>query len=295
MMRGLLVFLVVCAISVQGVAQPTLPDLAAHSERGHIVLSWNSQFDKLKTIRVRRSVDSVSGFTVIGELFNPKKGIQSFTDTVPLHGDSWYKLMVTFSSGLNWSSNMIHVYVKGQTEVRTDNGISGFMDKSAPVKVRVGEGRPGHLEDSAFRVITNSRTAPKLVRVADPQLKNYIDSATPPVKEKEVTLPPKQRVKLRFQGVSADTGAIPDLYISSKYVVVDSLSGNVLICLPDNARLQRYSIQFFDSRNKLIWAIPKLKDARLIMDKRNFQHKGVYSFILKKGQFEIERGNFILH
>lgn len=86
-------------------AQPTLPNIMCVREGGTVRLLWSCQYDGVKAIVVNRSYDSLKNYSQIGTVGDVKKGIQSFVDERPLAGRSYYKVIVVFRSGLNWSSN----------------------------------------------------------------------------------------------------------------------------------------------------------------------------------------------
>ena len=271
-------------LSFAGVAQPTLPDMEAHKQAANIVLSWNCQYEKLKSVRIRRSDDSVTGFQVIGELFNQKRGVQSFTDTAPLHGDSYYKLMITFASGLNWSSNTIHTYFAGKPVV---TGPVADTNRPASIhKISVADPVPGTLNGGAFPVSQGPKALPPQTHIPATTL-IAIPETTPVVE------PPKEKIRLRFHE-RTDTAVLPELFIDSKYARIDPATGFLLLSLPDNAPVQHYSLKIFDDRNKLIWQVPLLREPRILMDKRNFQKRGTYQFILFKNGFEMDTGNFVI-
>ena len=291
-MRWWSVLWLLCVVSFSGLAQPTLPDIAVKNEKGSIVLSWNCQYDKLKSIRIRRSADIASGFSVIGELFNQQKGVQSFTDTVPLHGDSYYKLQITFSSGLTWSTNCVQVNVEGKPDVKGAQ-VDTNMRSAELKRVSISDPAPGKLNDNAFKPDTRQKPTQSVKPIAPPALISYRDTTAAAVTATTFAPIPKPKVRLRYTDAK-DTINGPDLFMESKYVTIDPATGFVLIILPDNASLHHYSLRIFDDRNKMIWQIPMLRQPRTLMDTCNFQKKGVYSFILKKDQFEVDRGNFVI-
>jgi hypothetical protein len=84
--------------------------------------------------------------------------------------------------------------------------------------------------------------------------------------------------------IDAPTFAVP------KYVVVNKLTGHVVITLPEGAGIGRYAIKFYNSKEKLIMEIPELRSSPVILDKRNFQRKGMYKFVLRKDDMEVESG-----
>jgi hypothetical protein len=90
-----------------GFAQPDLPAIAVATQGGISVLSWNNPYESgLKSIAVQRSADSNYNFATLGYVTNLKKGVQSFVDAHPMPGKNWYRLIILFSSDMEWKSNV---------------------------------------------------------------------------------------------------------------------------------------------------------------------------------------------
>jgi len=88
-------------------AQPDLPAISAVTTGGFTVLSWNNPYESgLKSIAVQRSADSNYNFATIGYVTSLKKGVQSFVDAHPMPGKNWYRLIILFSSDMEWKSNL---------------------------------------------------------------------------------------------------------------------------------------------------------------------------------------------
>ncbi len=90
-----------------GFAQPDLPAISVVTQGGISVLSWNNPYESgLKSIAVQRSADSNYNFATLGYVTNLKKGVQSFVDAHPMPGKNWYRLIILFSSDMEWKSNV---------------------------------------------------------------------------------------------------------------------------------------------------------------------------------------------
>ncbi len=93
-------------------AQPDLPGIAVATQGGFNVLSWNNTYESgLKSIAVQRSADSNYNFVTIGYVTSLKKGVQSYVDANPLLGKNWYRLILLFSSDMEWKSNLAKITV----------------------------------------------------------------------------------------------------------------------------------------------------------------------------------------
>ncbi len=92
-------------------AQSVLPGINAAVDSGRVKLRWICQYDGVKSITVKRSVDSNYNFATIGNVKIVAKGEQYFIDYAPATGVGYYKLSIVFNSGLSWSSNTCKVAV----------------------------------------------------------------------------------------------------------------------------------------------------------------------------------------
>lgn len=102
---AVLIIIVTACLSVQ--AQPDLPAIAAVTQGGISVLSWNNPYESgIKSIAVQRSADSNYNFTTIGYVTELKKGVQSYIDAHPNPGTNWYRVIVLFTSDMEWKSNL---------------------------------------------------------------------------------------------------------------------------------------------------------------------------------------------
>lgn len=107
-----LAILLLAGLSYTGYAQPTLPEIATITQGGINVISWTNPYESgLKSIAVQRSADSNYNFTTVGYVSNLKKGVQSFVDAHPMPGKNWYRLMILFTSDMEWKSNVGKIIV----------------------------------------------------------------------------------------------------------------------------------------------------------------------------------------
>lgn len=122
-------------IEAQTPVIPTLPSMNIVTENAQNILTWNAQFDGIKSIAIQRSADSVRNYVTIGVLTAPKKGIQTFTDTRPEVGKNHYRLSVNFAGDMEWFSNTYKVILDSATIAKSLNEkiVSGTTNsKSVP-------------------------------------------------------------------------------------------------------------------------------------------------------------------
>lgn len=78
-------------------------------------------------------------------------------------------------------------------------------------------------------------------------------------------------------------------YTQSRYVYTNPFSGNIMIELAD-ALTTNYKLEFFDAQKKRVLFVPRVNKNVVILDKRNFNENGLYSFKLYKNSVLLEEG-----
>ena len=97
-------------------AQPVLPAISCTVSADSVQLSWRCNYASVRAIQVSRSFDSSKGFVFIGQPSSLLPGIQTFTDHHPADGRTFYRVSLTFSTGLVWHSNHCGVVYSERAE-----------------------------------------------------------------------------------------------------------------------------------------------------------------------------------
>ncbi len=224
-----------------------------------------------------RSIDSLSDYEIIGYVKDRAKGIQSYIDDDPETGRNYYKLSLLFKSGLTWRSNFIEVNV-------SENG------NATPTRSnKTGKPDPTQLE-STFSNTTKSKKQPDTCKNTGNQVGINISFSASAVTN---TKPEIQRPKIRLPREKEAENA--PIFIMSRYIYTDTLTGHVNMFLPDDVKTHTYSVKFFDKDKRPVTDIPKISSQRIILDKRNFQRNGVYKFTIRKDYLELESGYIIIN
>lgn len=155
-------------------AQPTLPNIECVQEGSTVRLMWTCQYEGVKGIVVNRSYDSLKNYSQIGTVANVEKGIQTFVDERPLAGRSFYKVVVIFRSGLNWSSNHCGFMMNGSII----NDTAGEMKGEAVVprikfKLTIPEPDPDAVYTDPIHVRNNKTTGHLDVRLPTDHSMHY--------------------------------------------------------------------------------------------------------------------------
>lgn len=256
----------IIVIGVPAMAQPPeLPDIIAASDKGVNVISWTCQYDGIKSISVQRSSDSVFNYSTIGYVKDLKKGPQAFIDGHPQAGNNWYRLYIGFSSDLTWYSNTIKIYIDSATllskSVIPPN--DSLQKYASSVKIDPGDIIASSAQQAAENTVATST-----------------GTTTPATNKPKLNLNlPKEDEVSQFT------------YVKSQHVFTNPFTGHVALELPDDMR-EPYAIKFFKQGDEKtpVLDIPRIRKNKVIIDKHNFQGKGVYKFILYKGTKKIEEG-----
>ncbi len=294
----ILLFIGMSGIGSQSYAQaPVLPDIIAASDKGVNVISWTCQYDGIKSIAVQRSSDSVFNYITIGYVRDLRKGQQAFIDGHPQAGDNWYRLYIGFSSDLTWYSNNIKVHIDSMTllnkAVIPPN--DSLQKYASNVQIQPQDVIASSLEPTFAPPADNTRYNNTPARpMGSPNKNATVRSTNSNYNNNNTNTPtttaPKPAPKLNLN--------IPDndnvgqyTYIKSRHVFTNPFTGHVTLELPEDDR-KIYSIQFFkqgDERTPVL-DVPRLRKTKVVIDKRNFQGKGVYKFILMQGTDKLEEG-----
>ncbi len=232
-----------------------LPDILGATEKGINLLSWNCQYEGIKSIAVQRSSDSVFNFVSIGYVKNLKKGPQAYIDGHPMPGNNWYRLYIVFNSDLTWYSNRYKIYVDSasimnQPVLPPNDSLQKLANN---IKVDIG-------------TTTNVSTADSLKAI---------------VNKLKISIPGPEDVN-------------PFTYVRSQYVFTNPFTGHVNMEVPD-VKKYHYSIKFFDQADKKILEIEHITESPVIIDKRNFQKNGLFRFELMKGKNKLETGYITIY
>lgn len=324
-LRIIFILLLFCLIAFRATAQTTLPDIAAAADKGIVILSWNCQYNGIRSITVLRSADSLYNYSVIGKVKKLDKGVQAFVDGHPAAGKNFYKLIILFNSGLNWSSNHCGVTVE-QSVIETSHLHLPPNDSLQRYIATIDTVKAGKINTatepvtkltakSVLDIDANEDTEEKpktktlidepddtdmaISKPAEPSHRIYIsfdpDSVLAEVAPSPDTTKKKEEHRQRIIISFDDPGTSVPTIIKSQYIFTDPATGHVDMNLPDDVTTHHYSVKFYNADNQMIIEIPRINASKIIIDKRNFQQKGTYKFILRKDVTELESGYVIIN
>ncbi len=80
------------------------------------------------------------------------------------------------------------------------------------------------------------------------------------------------------------------LFVNPIHVGVQKNTGHVFVKLSPTVNSERYSVDFYDMKGFTLLSIADLRVDYVLIEKRNFQHRGAYKFVLKREGSELESG-----
>ncbi len=281
-----LLLLCLSFISFWALSQPVLPDISGSTDKGIVILSWTNQYSGIKSISVLHSQDSIRNFTNIGEVQKMDKGVQAFVDGHAIAGNNFYKLSILYTSGLKWASNLCKVTVPSgdidnmRPKLPTNDSLQKYLVNG---RINQYELPISHKNTSP----SNEQTTPTKPKVAisfamdtlQVTSKQYLDTST----NHNNT---SRKISITFD----DPDTNPSGLTKPRFLSTDTSTGHVVISMPNDIKQHNYSIKFYNEHNHVINEIPHINYPKIILDKRNFQRKGMYKFIIRRDVVELETG-----
>lgn len=257
-------------------AQDNLPYMTVRSDKGQHLLSWNNQYDGVRNIAVQRSTDSVRNFKTIGMLNAPKKGKGQYTDEHPVVGNNFYRLSIEFGGDLEWFSNTYKLYLDSASmakwaEERLKAMQAAQAAKEAEERLREAARQAAKEAEKPVEKIPVPAPAPAPVARNTPAKQPELARVDTPVIPKEPEKP------------------APFTFTPSSKIYTNPYTGHVNINL-DDAQSHRYSIRFFDPSKNEVLKVSRVSKPFLVLDKNNFNSRGIFSFQLFDGTTLVESG-----
>jgi len=270
MTRSSTLFLIFISLSVQVIAQDTLPRFTLIAKpNNRNIISWSNPFRSISQIGIQRSPDSTRNFKTILTVPDPSVKQNGFADTKAPAPNMYYRLFIVLDSGKYiFTNSKKPVRDTSETENETflidDNQRVRLSDSlsSREVKKIKEDPRPEKLYVIKRRGL--------FINVPENNFRKFRDSILYSTKD-------------TMMYISVDTIVIKpymqkEIYRASKYVFTEKY-GNVMIVLPD-ASAKKYSVSFFEENKSPVFEIKEVKSPSLTVDKSNFVHSGWFWFEL---------------
>jgi len=264
----------VAAANTGTVLPLSLPAINIVTEMAENKLSWYCQFDGVKSIAVQRSADSVRNFATIGVINTPKKGNGTYKDLHPMIGKNYYRLSIEFGGDMEWFSNTGKAMLDSAMIAKT-------LEVKAAEALAASEAAKT-LEANAAAMAAKKAEREKALKA----LKEEAALSKPKMTSAEVKA--EKRAELK-ETVTAPAEPVAFSFVPSAKIFTNPYTGHVNIKLAD-ALSRRYNIRFYDPAKNEVLRISRVSKPSLILDKNNFNSRGIYSFQLFDGTTLVESG-----
>ena len=258
-------FILPLLMSTALVAQDTLPHISVKPVNNLVVISWKNTYGaKISNILIQRSADSLAKFTTIGTVLNPLNRENGFVDSKAGSTSFFYRIFIAFEGGK-------YLFTKS-SKPKLDT-----IAKAAPIATVIAP-------------VNNSSNAPLVLR-------NPVETKTPTAQPPLVVpiAPPPVELPLEIN-LLPETKIIPKPapigFVPSKFIFTDK-NNNLVISLPD-AEKEKFSLKFFNEKEKLVFEIKNINEPYLIAEKVNFLRPGWYYYPLFNDGILMEKYKFYI-
>lgn len=270
MTRIFVLFSILISISVQIVAQDTLPKFTLIGKpNNRNVISWSNPFRSITQIGIQRSPDSTRNFKTILTVPDPLVKQNGFADTKAPAPNMFYRLFIVLDSGKYLFTNA----KRPVPDIAGTDNEPFLIDDNQRVKLS------DSLTSKEVRAIKENPRPEKMyvikrrgmyTNVPENSFRKFRDSIL-------------YNTKDTLMYTSVDTIIIKpfiykEIFRASKYVYTEKY-GNVVIALPEAAS-KKYSVSFFEENKSPVFDIKEVRSTSLVVDKSNFVHAGWFWFEL---------------
>jgi hypothetical protein len=295
------------SMSAWAQTQKQLPEVSLRNQDAEIRLEWYCQYDGVKSISIQRSADSVRNFSTLGILNTPKKGNQSYLDPHPMVGNNYYRLYIAFNSDLEWYSNTYKSVLDSATVARVAAAKAEALAKIEAEKLAIAA-KKAEAARKADSIKAELQKQAEIARKADSMALDIRKQAEASKKSEllraelaraeaekaEAQRVENQRIEMAKRNETLPKPTKPEnnstfSFTPNDKIFTDAISGHIKIKL-DDALSHRYTIRFYDPVKNEVLRISRISKTLLILDKNNFNSRGIYSFQLFDGSNPLDTG-----
>jgi hypothetical protein len=253
-------FLLFCSTFVFG--QNVLPDISVNNLNKKVIVSWLNEYKKpIQNIFIQRSYDSLKNFSTIGTVLNPLNLENGYPDLTPPYDRMFYRVTITFENGEYEIGKSARPYIEPiQLE---DFNLTAVPKKV--INIEIAEN-----DDSTEMEMLKPNEKINPIKRTD-SLKGIISM------DKSIKTDVKKSIETAF----------PSLHIYSN-------KQNVVVINLQKTAIKKYSIKFFDEKEKQVFEIKHVPDDYLFIEKSNFIHPGWFYFELYEDGVLIEKNKVFL-
>lgn len=280
-------------------SQDTLPRFTLkNAGNNRIIIGWVNTYPDVRQISIQRSADSLNFYKTILTVPDARAIQNGYLDANAMNDHMFYRLFILLDQGVylfSAAKKPVPDTARNMARVITKPDISLVKGKPVilPEKPAINAVDKFHKGDSAANH-TYSNPPPDAFTTAGPD--------TVLVKGKPVIVPARPIV-IKIENLQwSDSSAIPaphytkppaDSYTPSLHVYTNR-DGYVRINLPDDEKLKKYSIKFFEDGGSFLFELKEIKEKDFKIDKTGFYHAGWFRFELYENGKLVEKNKFYL-
>jgi hypothetical protein len=243
-------------------AQNVLPDISVNNLNKKVVVSWLNEYKKpIQNIFIQRSYDSLKNFSTIGTVLNPLNLENGYPDLTPPYDRMFYRVTITFENGEYEIGKSARPFIE---PIQLD----AFDVTAVPKKV-INIETSEYVDSTEFEMLKTSEKI-NSIKKSD-SLKGIINI------DKSIKPEIKKSIETSF----------PSLHIYSN-------KQNVVVINLQKTATKKYSVKFFDEKEKKVFEIKHIPDDYLFIEKSNFIHPGWFYFELYEDGVLIEKNKVFL-
>ncbi len=270
-------FIISC--SLKSFAQDTLPRISVVSISNQIVISWKNNYGaKISNLNIQRSNDSLKNFTTIGSVLNPMSKENGFVDRNAPNARMFYRVFVAFEGGTYIFSSAHRPSIKSiekqAANKPSENTVSGEENMPKQDRQNVIDSLRKQGADIAQKNLPDTS-------------QNHLAETPDKVPEPAVIIEKDLIPARKFPKPVIQSGFVP-----SKFIYTNK-DNNLILNLPDAEKVN-FSLRFYDDKGKPVFAIKKITEAYLIVDKVNFLRTGWFYYDLFDDDILLEKYKFYI-
>lgn len=260
-------------------AQNVLPDITVNNLNKKVIVSWLNEYKKpIQNIFIQRSYDSLKNFSTIGTVLNPLNLENGYPDLTPPYDRMFYRVTITFENGeyeigksARPNINPIELIELDVTAMPIKTIKKEIVKETIKEETKLESNLdPAESYDSTDMILLKPNEKINLIKKTD-SIKGVINL------EKSIKTDLKKSIETAF----------PSLHIYTNKL-------NVVVINLQNTANKKYTLKFFDEKEKQVFEIKHIPDDYLFIEKSNFVHPGWFYFELYEDGVLIEKNKVFL-
>lgn len=294
MVRCVVLISLLTFLAFQVQAQDSLPKIKVIHRGGKVIVSWINPFTDIVQINIQRSYDSMTGFKTIHSIADPKAVTNGFLDGKPPGLNQFYRVYVQQTGGKYFFSPSSRPRPDAPPAT-AKNAERKTTPRSTP---QPGGDNPAPAGPGSTARTVEGKTNPQSNGpTPEPSGENPVASEERDISQNRIQKNSNSRRKLAAgQAIESDRKVdIPDEreFRAPSIFVYTNPQGHVVIALPPE-KVHLYTLKFFREDGSPLFAMNKIREPFLTIDKTNFMRWGWFRFELYENNVLKEKNRLFI-